>query len=134
MPGLEPDLIKHALTVARQHGFAEVELESGGAKFSASLEKAKKQPKPATAPAIDEPKSNGFLDIKSTLVGYYKQADSTLAAGKAVSKGDVVAVITALGLENEVESPHSGEIADVLVKDGEPVQYGQVLARIKVNA
>ena len=134
MPGLDADLIKHALTVARQHGFAEVEIEADGAKFSASLEKAKKQPKPATETAVNEPKSNGFLDIKAPLVGYYNQAKPPLAPGKSVSKGDVVAVINALGLDNEVESPHSGEVAEVLVADGDPVQFGQVIARVKVSA
>lgn len=135
MPGLDADLIKHALTVARQHGFAEVEIEADGAKFSASLEKSKKQAK-SVAPAAtsNEPKSNGFLDIKATLVGYYNQAKPALEAGKNVSKGDVVAVINALGLDNDVESPHSGEIAEVLVADGDPVQFGQVIARVKVSA
>ena len=134
MPGLDADLIKHALTVARQHGFAEVEIEANGAKFSASLEKGKKHPKPIAQPAVNEPKSNGFLDIKAPLVGYYNQFKPALELGKSVSKGDVVAVITALGLDNDVESPHSGEIAEVLVADGDAVQYGQVLARVKVSA
>jgi acetyl-CoA carboxylase biotin carboxyl carrier protein len=134
MPGLDADLIKHALTVARQHGFAEVEIEANGGKFAANLEKAKKQPKAVGASVAAEPKSNGFMDIKATLVGYYSQGKPALEAGKNVSKGDVVAVITALGLDNEVESPHSGEVAEVLVADGDPVQYGQVLARVKVNA
>ena len=134
MAGLDSDLIKHALTVARQHGFAEVEIESNGAKFSASLEKSKKQPKPAPQTAANEPKSNGFMDIKAPLVGYYSQARPALEPGKIVSKGDVVAVITALGLDNDVESPHSGEVAEVLVADGDPVQFGQVIARVKVSA
>lgn len=134
MPGLDPSLIKHALTVAREHGFAEVEIEANGAKFAASLEKPKKQPKPVAETASNEPKTNGFMDIKATLVGYYNQAKPALEPGKSVSKGDVVAVITALGLNNDLESPHTGEVMEVLVADGDPVQYGQVLARVKVNA
>jgi acetyl-CoA carboxylase biotin carboxyl carrier protein len=134
MPGLDRELIKHALNVAREHGFAEVELEAAGAKFTASLERARKQPKTASQVSVDEPKSNGFMDIKAPLVGYYSQAKPALEAGKSVSKGEVVAVITALGLDNDVESPHSGEVTEVLVADGDPVQFGQVIAKVKVSA
>jgi biotin carboxyl carrier protein len=134
MPGLDANLIKHALTVAREHGFAEVEIEANGAKFAASLQKVKRQPKPIVHSDSDEPKSNGLLDIKATLVGYYNQAKPALEPGKSVAIGDVIAVITALGLDNDVESPLSGEVAEVLVADGDPVQYGQVLARVKVSA
>jgi len=134
MAGLDAELIKHALSVARQHGFAEVEIEAGGAKFAASLEKGKKQPKPVTPVGHEESKSNGFMDIKAPLVGYYNQVRPALEPGKSVSKGDVVAVITALGLDNDVESPHSGEVTEVLVSDGDPVQYGQVIAKVKVSA
>jgi biotin carboxyl carrier protein len=134
MPGLDNNLIRHALNVAREHGFAEVEIEAGGAKFAATLERAKKPIKSTAPTAETEPKSNGFLDIKATLVGYYGKAEPALEPGKTVSQGDVIAVISALGLANEVESQHSGEVTEVLVKDGDPVQYGQVLARIKVNA
>ncbi len=135
MPGLDAELIKHALTVAREHGFAEVEIEANGARFAANLEKAKRAPNPPpTSAQTEEHKSNGFLDIKATLVGYYNQAKPALEAGKTVSKGDVVAVISALGLDNDVESPHSGEVAEVLVSDGDPVQFGQVIARVKGSA
>ena len=135
MPGLSKDLIRHALDVARQRGYAEVEIEADGAKFSASLEKVKKAPAPVTSSTTSvEPKTNGFMDIKAGLVGYYSQAKPSLEPGKNVSKGDVVAVISALGLASDVESQVSGEITEVLVADGDPVQYGQVLARVKVNA
>jgi acetyl-CoA carboxylase biotin carboxyl carrier protein len=136
MAGLDPKLIKHALSVAREHGFAEVEIETPTGRFAATLDRAKKTAA-AAAPVeghAKEGSSNGFLDIKATLVGYYNQAKPALEPGKSVSKGDVIAVISALGLANDVESPHSGEVAEVLVADGDPVQYGQVLARVKVNA
>lgn len=131
---MDTDVIRHALTVARQRGFAEVEIETDGGYFSASLDKVKKAPAPVGAAPAGKESSNGTLDIKATLVGYYRQGKSALEAGSSVKKGDVVAVITALGLANDVESPHSGEVTEVLVKDGDPVQYGQVLARVKVSA
>jgi acetyl-CoA carboxylase biotin carboxyl carrier protein len=133
MPGIDVGLIKHALDVARQRGFAEVEIETEAGKFSASLEKVKKAPQPVGHVAVPEKPSNGLFDIKAPLVGYYKQAKPALAAGINVSKGEVIASISALGLANDVESPQGGEVVEVLVADGDPVQYGQVIARVKVN-
>lgn len=135
MPGIDSDLIKHALRVARERGFAEVEIETETGKFSASLEKVKKLPQTVAqaATSAKEKPSNGLYDIKAPLVGYYSQAKPALASGINVSKGDVIASISALGLSNDVESPQEGEIVEVLVADGDPVQYGQVIARMKVN-
>lgn len=134
---VDAEVIRHALAVARQKGFAEVDIETDAGYFSATLEKSKRPAVQAAQPMAapqDKAASNGMLDIKAPLVGYYRQGKSTLEPGKSVNKGDVVAVIAALGLANDVESPHSGEIAEVLVKDGDPVQYGQILARVKVSS
>ncbi len=135
MPGIESELIKHALSVARQRGFAEVEIETEAGRFSASLEKVKKTPAQVGQEAAPqkEKASNGLFDIKAPLVGYYSQAMPGLASGITVAKGDVIASISALGLANDVESPQEGEIVEVLVADGDPVMYGQVIARMKVN-
>lgn len=132
MPGLDPDTVRHALQVARKKGFAEVEIELDGSTFSATLEKVKAKPKPAGSQDV-EADSDLPLEIKSTLVGYYGVSKSPLEVGRNISKGDTVAVISALGLANEVESEHSGEIVEVLVSDGDPVEYGQPLARVKVG-
>ena len=72
-----------------------------------------------------------LLPIKANQVGYYRPAGKPLEVGLTVSKGDVVAVISALGLANDLESPVEGEVVEVLVADGEPVQFGQVLAQVK---
>ena len=132
---VEPELIRHALEVARSHGFAEVEIELGDARFAGTLERVKgvapAKPVSVSEPVADDHASNGYVEIKAPLVGYFQAGKQALAPGAAVQRGDVVAVITALGLSNEVESLHEGEIVDVLVKDGDPVEYGQVLARVK---
>lgn len=133
MASIDADVVKHALTVAREHGFAEVELANGEAKFSASLEPAPRRKKPAP-PTHDE---NGvaivpeLLTIKATHVGYLRLEGGKIGIGQTVAKGDAVASIATLGLANDVESSVSGEIVEVLVKDGDSVQFGQVLAKVK---
>jgi acetyl-CoA carboxylase biotin carboxyl carrier protein len=64
-------------------------------------------------------------------VGYYRADGAKLEVGQTIEKGDVVATIAALGLANDLESPVSGVVTEVLAKEGDPVQYGQVLAKVK---
>lgn len=123
--------IRHALEVARGNGFAEVELGAGDSAFRAVLEPVKRK-RPAAA------SSDGggtgevpLLSIKAPLVGYYADGKVPLIPGATVKKGDVVAVVTALGLANDVESSVAGEIVEVFVQPGDAVQYGQVIASVR---
>ncbi len=132
MAQLDIDLIRHALTTARKHGFAEVELSIGENSFAATLAPA--PPAPTPAPQADvlhqiEPKDE-LIEVRSTLVGYYRPSRNPLQVGAMVKEGDVVAIIGALGIANDIESPVSGEVVEVLVQQNQPVEYGQVLARI----
>ncbi|HWA83538.1 MAG TPA: biotin/lipoyl-containing protein [Fimbriimonadaceae bacterium] len=135
MAGFDLDLVRHALKVAQEHGFAEVELGNGEASFKARFEAgAKKTPKPE-APSGDLQTSTAieteYKVIKSPLVGFYRLGPSPLTPGTTVKRGDVVAIVNALGIANEVESPVSGEVEEVYVEDGQGVEFGQVLAKVK---
>lgn len=74
--------------------------------------------------------------IKSPMVGtFYSKpspdADSYVSVGDNVKKGDVLCIIEAMKLMNEIESEFDGEIVEILVEDGESVEYGKPLFRIK---
>ncbi len=133
MASIDADVVKHALTVAREYGFAEVELANGEARFVASLEPAPRKKK--AVPLASGPEGlNGaceLLTIKANHVGYLRAEGGKLQVGERVEKGDAVASIATLGLANDIESTVSGEIVEVFVKDGDSVQYGQVLAQVK---
>ncbi|MBC8063767.1 MAG: biotin/lipoyl-binding protein [Chlorobia bacterium] len=133
MASIDAEVVKHALQVARDHGFAEVELANGEAQFRASLEPAARK-KPQVSGVIDEPDAppeTTFLSIKATHVGYFREDEGKLVIGNHIAKGDVVASISTLGLANDVESTVAGEIVEVLVKDGDAVEFGQAIARVK---
>lgn len=73
--------------------------------------------------------------VKSPMVGtfYIKpnpNADPYVEVGKKVKKGDVLCIIEAMKLMNEIESEFDGEIAEIFVKDGEAVEYGKPLFKI----
>lgn len=74
--------------------------------------------------------------IKSPMVGtfYAKSSPDSepyVTVGQKVKKGEVLCIIEAMKLMNEIESEFDGEILEILVKDGEPVEYGTSLFIIK---
>lgn len=73
--------------------------------------------------------------VKSPMVGtfYIKpnpSANPYVEVGKKVKKGDVLCIIEAMKLMNEIESEFDGEVAEIFIKDGEAVEYGKALFRI----
>ena len=73
--------------------------------------------------------------VKSPMVGtFYSKSSPTsnpyVEVGSEVKKGTVLCIVEAMKLMNEIESEFNGKIVEVLVKDGEAVEYGQPLFRI----
>lgn len=136
MAELDLETIRHALSVARQSGLAEVQLESGDAAFSAVLNgtAAKSTPAVHAVADLDAATNLPIVDgkpITSPCVGFYKPLDSVFVLGKRVEKGQIVATIQALGLANDVESPVAGEIQEIFVTPDQPVEFGQPLALVR---
>ena len=74
--------------------------------------------------------------INSPIVGVFYVAPSPdsepyAPVGKKVKKGDTVCIVEAMKCMNEIQAEESGEIVEVLVKDGDLVEYGQPLFRIR---
>ena len=74
--------------------------------------------------------------IKSPMVGtFYSRLapnkDSFVKVGDTIKKGQVVCIVEAMKLMNEIESEFDGEIAEICIKDGDVVEYGMPLFKIK---
>lgn len=74
--------------------------------------------------------------VKSPMVGTFYAKSSPNSApyvtiGQNVKKGDILCIVEAMKLMNEIESEFDGKIKEILVKDGEPVEYGMPLFIIK---
>lgn len=72
----------------------------------------------------------------SPLVGTFYAAPSEgaepfVTVGDSVKKGQTLAIVEAMKLMNDIESDYDGTIAEVLVENGQPVEYGQPLFRVK---
>src|SRR3954464_2630424 len=94
-------------------------------------------PVQATAPAPAEPAEEAGLHIiKSPIVGTYYEAPSPgsppfLKVGDTVSVGQVLCIVEAMKLMNEIESDVAGEVVKILVTNNQPVEYGQSLFAIR---
>ena len=139
--------IKDMINLMNENGLTELEIEKEGVRIklrkgSSGYEKAVEYvPQPqaqvaATAAqvaqaAADVKKSN-MLDIKSPMVGtFYRspspEAPSYVKVGDTINVGQVICIIEAMKLMNEIKSEIKGKIVDIQVDNAEPVEFGQVL-------
>ena len=89
---------------------------------------------PAPAPSAEPPASHHLM--KSPIVGTYYRASDPAAApfvkvGDVVRKGQVLCIVEAMKLMNEIESDVAGEIIRIHPENGHPVQFGEPLFTIK---
>ncbi len=87
----------------------------------------------ASAPVVEV---SNLLEVKAPIVGSFYSAPSPEAKpfvkeGDDVKKGQILCIIEAMKLMNEIESEYSGTIRKILLTNGEPVEYGQVLFMIE---
>jgi len=92
-------------------------------------------PPPSAPPAPAEDESS-WLIVKSPIVGTFYGAPSPgappfVTPGDTVSVGQVLCIVEAMKLMNEIESDHAGTIVKSYVTNGQPVEYGQKLFAVK---
>ena len=112
-----------------------------------------KKPNPAAAfaqnvspaAAYDEDEEDENITVESSLmepetvvitapvVGYFHHVKPIVGLNATVAAGQTVAIVKAMQLNNEITAPANGVITDVLVKDGQPVEYGQPLYRLQTT-
>ena len=156
------DLIKSILELVRENDLAEFELEQDGLKIRvrkaggqvtfvapatpvAAVPQVMVAPPPLAAtpaatpqsPAPEAPEPVDLAVIKSPIVGtFYRSSEPGAKAfadvGDVVKKGQVLCIIEAMKLMNEIESDCDGEIAAVYVENGKAVQFGERLFAVKV--
>ncbi len=93
---------------------------------------------PSTSAASQEapPARSGLIDITSPMVGTFYRAsapgeDPFVELGTKVNIGQTICILEAMKLMNEIESEYNAEIVEILVENGTPVEFGQVLMRVK---
>ena len=134
---MEFDDIERILELVKQHELAEFELERDGLKL-----RIRKSAPPPQVGAPAPPPSAAFSHhppvVKSPIVGtFYRSpepgAASFVEIGQRVTKDQVLCIIEAMKLMNEITSEYDGEIVSAYVENGKPVQYGERLFAIKTG-
>ena len=136
--------IKEIINLMNEHGLTEFELEREGLRIRLrkgagpeGIEKIvmasslpSEAPKGEAAQEVKVPQKG--LEIKAPMVGTFYRAPSPDAppfvdTGATVEPGQVVCIIEAMKLMNEIKSEIKGKIVDILVENGDPVEFGTVL-------
>ena len=87
-------------------------------------------------PQVAPPGRSDLTEITSPMVGtFYRAAapgeEPFVEVGNNVKVGQTICILEAMKLMNEIESEFNGEIVEILVENGTPVEFGQVLMRVK---
>ncbi len=93
----------------------------------------------AAAPPAKEPQRPGGHIVKSPIVGTFYESPSPgsppfVKVGDKVTAGQVLCIVEAMKLMNEIEADVAGEIVEMLVTNGQPIEYGQELFAIRPTA
>lgn len=147
--GLVEMMQKHGLTeISLRHGEVQWRLRRGGHEalpmmppapmpmMHAPHPPAHAAPAPGPAAAPPESKADAGTLIKSPTVGTFYAAPGPddppfVSVGARVNPDTIVCVIEAMKVFNQIPAETSGTIAEILVKNGDPVEYGQPLFRVK---
>lgn len=144
--------LKKLIDLVEESGIAEIEVTEGEEKVRITRTTAAQpvysapvQQQPAVmaapaavpaeaAPAVAVPAAGPDLSkaMKSPMVGtFYRAASPTSApfveVGQTVNAGDTLCIIEAMKLMNEIEADHSGVVKEILVSNGQPVEFGEPL-------
>lgn len=135
--------IEEMIDLMEKHGLTEIDIEEEGIRIHlrkgpTGYEEIKEQM--ISRPAIfskekqaeTTKEAKNLIEIKSPMVGTFYKAPAPDAAafveiGGMIKEGDVLCIIEAMKLMNEIKSEVKGKIADILVENGEPIEFGQVL-------
>jgi acetyl-CoA carboxylase biotin carboxyl carrier protein len=88
------------------------------------------------SPAAEAPDESGFADMPSPIVGTFYRAPAPgsppfVEIGDRVKKGQVLCIVEAMKLMNEIESEIDAEIVEIVAVNGQPVEYGEALFRLR---
>lgn len=146
----ETDYIEKLAKVLAETGLTEISLEDGEQAITLRKEvvvssapqvvaapvQAAAPVAAASAPAADVAPAKKGTPITSPMVGTFYKAPSPdsepfVSVGSTVSSGDVVCIVEAMKMMNEIESEVSGKVVEICVEDGQPVEFGQVLMYVE---
>lgn len=127
------NLVRYALQKSAVAGYSDVSLKKGEFEFSAQIdldaeiiENDVQEPDTGIANQTKEG------EVCAGHVGTFKASDPSIEAGVLIETGDVVGQVVALGIVNDIKATVSGEVTEVLTTDGDPIEFGQSVMKVKL--
>ena len=149
---LEPEYIERLAKIITDNGLTEISLEDGEQAITIRKDvpgvfvppqPVQVAPVPSKTDSAESPNTTGETSapqsgkaITSPMVGTFYMAPSPDAPpfveiGSEVKVGDIVCIIEAMKLMNEIKSEEAGKVTKICVKNGDPVEFGQVLMYVE---
>lgn len=137
---METDKLRELAELMEEKGLSVLEIKEDENGRYVRMERGGAKVEPPAAPVSEKAESaKGAFSgksVKSPMVGVFYASPSPeekpyVAVGDFVKKGDVLCIIEAMKLMNEIVADEDGEIAKICVSDGQVVEYGQCLFIIK---
>ncbi len=147
---LEPEYIERLAKIITDNGLTEISMEDGDQAITIRKDLPEVMVAPATAPintvassaaevaskAVPSENTEQGKAITSPMVGTFYSAPSPEDApfveiGSTIEVGQVVCIIEAMKLMNEIKSEQAGKVVKICVKNGDPVEFGQVLMYVE---
>ena len=140
--------VRKLITLMVDHDLSELNIEEGSKKIllkrGGSQAPAPMGPPALAAPALAAPatpsvapdQAEELIEVKSPMVGTFYTASSPdgealVAVGDPVEPDDVVCIVEAMKVMNEIKADCAGAIAELCVKNTQPVEFGQTLFRVR---
>ncbi len=130
--------IKQLIELAREQGLAELSVKEGGTSVRIAFQSAPAASTPAASlepPPAPSPTAASGTVVVAPLSGTFYRAPAPgekpfVQVGDRVAVGDVVCIIESMKMMNRIKSEHAGEVAAVLLDDGQAIETGAGLFRI----
>jgi acetyl-CoA carboxylase biotin carboxyl carrier protein len=153
---MDIDELQRILELMDEHDLVEVELSDPerGTRIRLKKARAEEPPRPvpmpmmAVPPAADPPpaaaaapveeRDTNLVEIPSPMVGTFYRApspdtDSFVEVGEQIDEETVVCIVEAMKVMNEIKAEVAGEVVEILVQNGEAVEYGQPLLLVRTE-
>lgn len=146
--------VKELIDLMKENDLVEIELSDGDRKIHLKRPQAiiSQIPMPPAPPVYSAPapstafskplaemafpEESGLVEIKSPIVGTFyaapnPEANPYVQTGERVAPDTIVCIVEAMKVMNEIKAETSGTIVEILVKDGQSVEFGQVLFKVR---
>lgn len=142
--------VKKLIEMLEASEIDEIEIQEGEESVRISRRRAASEPAPAVVHSVEPPRPPAEAPasapedavepeeniVKAPMVGIFYESQapgkpSFVELGQAVKEGDVLCIIEAMKIMNQVEAERGGVVSKIMVENGEPVEYGQPLFIIR---